>query len=291
MPSREPSSVSDYQAVVAAALTIAAVALAGCDRKAPDPMATKAPTEMPSNASVAAAPIVPAPLPALTRGDLVSAADQAASAYAEGKSPSAADPLVGRDFAVRVPFGCNGPAPADASGSENDGLAAWTWEAKGQAIQLRMAPSDWTASAMLSEAGASDKWEAVEGFWIPRPWLASETCPAVHADPLQTGAPPASPQTVGLAAVFEVGGSRIGRRNGRAYEYSVRQTGDVPLTAPKTGFRILLKGRVASFPSGRAIECRASGPDQRPVCIVAVQLDQVAYEDATGNTLSEWRPG
>lgn len=291
MPRREPVSVSDYHVVMAAALMLAAAVLAGCNRKAPEPVATNVQTETPTTPREPAAPIVPAPPPALTRGDLVSAAGQAASAYAEGEAPSTTDPLVGRSFAVRVPFGCNGPAPADASGGESDGLAGWTWGADRKAIQLRMAPSDWTGSAMLAEAGTSDKWEAVEGFWIPRPWLASETCPAVRTDPLQTGAPPASPQTVGLAAVFETGASRIGRRNGRAYEYTVRQKGDTPLTPPEAGFRILLEGRVASFPSGRAIECRASGPNQRPVCIVAVQLDRVAYEDANDSTLSEWRPG
>lgn len=144
---------------------------------------------------------------------------------------------------------------------------------------------------MLAEAGASENWEAVEGFWIPRPWLATEACPAVRTDPLQTAALSASPQTVGLAAVFETGGSRIGRRNGRAYEFSIRAKRGTPLAPPEAGFRMLLEGRVTSFPSGRAIECRAPGPDQRPICIVAVQLDRVAFEDASRAVLSEWRPG
>jgi hypothetical protein len=278
-------------AVVAAALSLAVLALTGCNRKAPDPVATDVQTETPTTTSEPAAPAVPAPRPVLTRGDLVSAAGQAASAFAEGKAPSTADPLVGRSFAVRVPFGCHGPIPAGGSQAEGDGLAAWTWGPDRKSIELRMTPSEWTGSAMLAKAGAPEKWEAVEGFWIPRPWLASETCPAVKADPLQTGASPASPQTVGLAAAFEAGGSRLGRRNGRAYEHSVRMKGDTPLTPSESGFRMLLEGRVASFPSGRAIECSAPGPDQRPVCIIAIQLDRVAYEDANGSTLSEWHPG
>jgi hypothetical protein len=289
---REPKLIVGYRVAVAvAALSLAASALTGCNRKSPDPTATNVQTETPTTPKEPVAAVVPAPLPALTRGDLVSAAGQAASAFAEGKAPSTADPLVGRSFAVRVAFGCSGPAAGEARAGEGNGLAAWTWGPDRKTIQLRMTPSNWTGSAMLAKAGASEKWEAVEGFWIPRPWLASETCPVVKADPLQTGASPASPQTVGLAAAFEAGGSRLGRRNGRAYEHSVRMKGDTPLTPSESGFRMLLEGRVASFPSGRAIECSAPGPDQRPVCIIAIQLDRVAYEDANGSTLSEWRSG
>jgi hypothetical protein len=289
---REQKSVAGYPAAMAfAALLLGGLSLPGCDRNVPDPVSTDVQTETPTAPKKPAAPIVLAPPPALTRGDLVSAAGQAASAFSEGKPLTSADPLVGRRFAVRLPFGCNGPTPADASVGEGGGLAAWTWGPDRKTIQLRMAPSDWTGSAMLAKAGASDNWEAVEGFWIPRPWLASESCPAVRSDPLQTGVSPASPQTVGLAAIFEAGGSRLGRRNGRAYEYTVRAKGGAPLVRPEAGFRMLLEGRVTSFPSGRAIECRASGPDERPVCIVAIELDRVAYEDSSGSTLSEWRSG
>lgn len=276
---------------LAAAVLLAGTLLAGCDRKAPEPAPAKLQTETPTTPAPPKVPAVPAPLPALSRGDLVSAAGQAASAYAEGEAPRADDPLGGRSFAVRVPFGCSGPTRAEASIDDRNGLAGWSWGPNRKTIQLSMTPGDWTASAMLAKTGAADKWEAIEGFWVPRPWLASEACPVVQADPLQTGAIATSPQTVGLAAVFEKGGSRIGRRSGRAYEFTVRAEGPEPLAPPETGYRMLLTGRITAFPSGRAIECRAPGPDQRPVCIIAVQIDRVAYEDASGKTLSEWRPG
>ena len=48
---------------------------------------------------------------------------------------------------------------------------------------------------------------------------------------------------------------------------------------------------MAAFADGRAVRCRAAGPDQRPICIGAVQLDRVAFEDAQGAVLSEWRGG
>ena len=54
----------------------------------------------------------------------------------------------------------------------------------------------------------------------------------------------------------------------------------------------MLEGRLGAFPDGRTIRCHAEGPDQRPVCVAAVQLDRVAFEDgASGATLSEWRKG
>jgi hypothetical protein len=94
---------------------------------------------------------------------------------------------------------------------------------------------------------------------------------------------------MGLAAVFEADGSRLGRRNGRAYSFGVRGENDQPAAVPPGGYRLVLEGRMAAFSDGRAIRCRAASPDQRPVCIGAVRLDRVAFEDAQGAVLSEWR--
>jgi hypothetical protein len=97
---------------------------------------------------------------------------------------------------------------------------------------------------------------------------------------------------VGLAAVFTSEDSRVGRRDGRAYAFTIRPTGDTPLAAPAAGYRVVLEGRLTSFPDGRAIRCRASSPDQRPVCIAAMRLDRVAFTNADSSVLlSEWRPG
>lgn len=263
--------------------------LPGCGEEPAAPLPTNLQTGTP--AAPAQQKKLPAPPPTLSRGDLVDAAAQAASDYAEGRQPRGADPLVGRTFAVRIAFGCAGPAPTPPQGDQEMGLATWSWGPEGKTIELRMAPGDWAGSALITGKGAAPSWEAVEGIWIPRPWLTSETCPAVQGDPLQTGASAAAPQTVGLAAVFETGGSRIGRRNGRAYVFTVRPERDSPLKPPRDGYRLALAGRIASFPDEQATRCRAPGPDQRPVCVVAVKLDRVAFEDAEGRSLSEWRPG
>lgn len=283
--------VAPAKAAMLVALALGGVAAAGCKPAAPD-LADNAGASMPAApAPSSAAPMIPAPQPALTRSDLVSATTAAASEFAQGKAPASEDPLVGRSFAVRLPFGCEGPAPAESAQEASDGLPASMWGPDRATIRLRMTPGDWMQSAMLAGVNASEQWEAVEGFWVARPWVLAESCPTVKPDPLQTGAPPASPQTLGLAAVFETGGSRLGRRNGRAYEHVVRATGDSPLAPPLAGFRLLLEGQIAAFPSQQAIECRAPGPDQRPVCIVAVHLNRVAYKDADGKVLAEWRPG
>lgn len=225
----------------------------------------------------------------LGRSELLSAVGRAASDYAAGASPAAPDPLVGRQFDIRLAFGCEGAetAPADGAG---DGLARWSWGPERESIRLSLTPGDWVRSALIASTGQA-QWEAVEGFWISRPWMGADGCPSIPADPLASGPVTPSPQTVGLAAVFETGGSRLGRRNGRAYTHAIRQAGDAPLVALGAGYRVRLQGRIAAFPDGRAIRCRATNPNQRPVCVAATQLDRVAFETPTGETLSEWRSG
>ena len=291
MASLSPHACGRSVPTTAAAIAVSLM-LIQCDRPPPEgPEAVPSPT--PDAAATSA--LVPVPTTALSRADLLNAARMAEQAYAEGRAATQADPLLGRSFAIRMAFGCSGPAPAPATpDGAQAGLAHWAWGPERQTIRVRLAPADWTGSSLIAPsvaAPAPSPWEAVEGFWVPRPWLTTETCPTVHLDPLtpMQGAP--SPQTRGLAAVFEAGGSRLGRRNGKAYEYTVRAQGDQPLASPAQGYRLLLEGRVVGFPGGRAIRCRASGPDQRPVCVAAVQLDKVAFEDASGATLSEWRPG
>lgn len=263
------------------ALALASLLLVQCERK-PD----AAPEPAPPVAAPAPKPIVVAPPPTLGRADILAALAQARAAYAAGETP-AADPLAGRAFAIRLPFGCGGPASAMP-----EGLAQWAWDPQQKTIKLSLTPADWAKSPLIAAPEGEAPWEAAEGFWIARPWMSAETCPAALASTAPAGAAPASPQTAGLVAVFDAEGSRFGRRNGRAYSFTVRPTGETPLTLPDRGYRVLLEGRLGAFPDGAAIRCRAEGPDQRPVCVAAVQLDRVAFEDgASGATLSEWRKG
>ena len=231
------------------------------------------------------------PPPALTRGELINGLAQAASLHASGGAIEGTDPLVGRTFSLRLPFGCTGPATTE---TPSDGLAHWRWGPDQESIRLSLSPADWIDAPLMQGAVVVEdaepqpnQWEAVEGLWIARPWLASEDCPA-SALSASISAPP-SPQTTGIAAVFGQDSSRLGRRNGRAYEFTVRQEGDTPLVAPTSGYRLRLEGRVAAFPNGQATRCVSYSPDQRPTCVVAVQMDRVAFEDAAAAVLSEWR--
>lgn len=265
------------------ALALASLLLVQCERK-PEP----APTPAPPAAAPAPPPkpIVVPPPPTLSRADILAALAQASAAYAAGEAPPA-DALAGRAFAIRLPFGCGGPAS-----DVREGLAGWSWGPQQKTIKLSLTPADWAKSPLIAAPEGEAPWEAAEGFWIARPWMSAETCPAAFGSAAPTGTAPASPQTAGLVAVFDAEGSRFGRRNGRAYSFTVRPSGDTPLTLPDRGYRVLLEGRLGAFPDGRTIRCHAEGPDQRPVCVAAVQLDRVAFEDgASAAILSEWRKG
>ena len=285
------------QPVVRLGLAVGLVlGLAQCDRE---------PREQPADAEPIVETLVPEPdIPTpttLDRAAFLGAISRAGSAYATGSTATGADPLVGRTFAIRLPFGCGRPRPAatdatpdagDAARSPEAGLPTLTWGPENETLRLSLTPDDWSDTALVVSSGAGDRWEAVEGFWLNRPWLGSETCPRITRDPLGGGSGRAEAQTVGLASVHETNSSRLGRRDGQAYRFTVRGEDDRAAVPSPMGYRVVLEGRFASFPDGRAIRCRAAGIDQRPVCIAAVQLDRVAFEDGGSSAvLSEWRPG
>lgn len=285
--------MSRRRSILAAALvSAAALPLVQCDR-ATDAPPGPVPADPPVVAAEKTNPAAPQPQTALSRGDLINAAARAASAYAEGATSATTDPMIGRSFTVRMPFGCSGPSMTGGPDAEQ-GIARWSWGDDNKTIQLSLSPGDWTDSALIAAplgTRAAATWEAVEGFWVPRPWMTAEACPSAPTDPLLTVGATASPQTFGIAAVFEAEGSRVGRRNGRAYAFSVRPEAGQTLVAPVGGYRLVLEGRVVGFSGGRAIRCKASGPDQRPVCVLAARMDRVAFEDAGGAVLTEWRAG
>jgi hypothetical protein len=263
------------------ALATSVLALSGCHKAAETP-----PAPPPKPQAEAPKPPPPPP-PALDRAGLLQGMEDAAAAYSGGDD-KAADDLAGRRFVIRQAFGCfDRPQKTDAPAAE--GLAQLNWQDDRNAVELSLTPGDWKDSSLV--AGGAADWEAVEGFWLVRPWLRTEACPGVQPDPLASGPPLPSPQTMGLAAVFETGGSRLGRRNGRAYSFVLRGKDGKPPALPTGGFRLVLEGRLTSFADGRAIHCLAASPDQRPVCIAAARLDRVAFEDAEGAVLSDWRTG
>lgn len=261
--------------------------LVGCQRQQ-----AAAPVAAPATEAKPAPPALPPST--LGREDLLQALDAAASAYAAGGAATAED-IAGRRFSLRQAFGCGGPAPSAAPG-----LGRWTWSRDKRAIELSLAPADWTSAPAFG--GTTEAWEAVEGFWIARPWMRDAGCPARSTPARQTEvrsdsgqqpemSEPAERQVAGLAAVFARGGSRVGRRDGKPFIFSLRGEGDSTLEPAPDGYRLVLEGRIVAFPGGRAIRCDANSSDIRPVCIAAAEVDRVAFEDADGKLLREWRPG
>lgn len=268
------------------AVVASALVLQSCE----DDPAPAAPTEAPAEPLAPASLQVVTPEPALNRETLLAAVAKAASDHAAGAPRTGADPLVRRNFDISLPFGCLG-AEALPIGDIGDGLPRWSWSADRQSIRLSLIPADWTEADLITGSAGPIPWEAVEGLWVSRPWTTADGCPPAPINPPTIGPMAAAPETVGLAAVFEEGGSRLGRRNGRAYAFTVRPEGDASAVAPREGYRVRLQGKITAFPDGRAIRCSAADPRQRPVCVAAVQLDRLAFQTATGQTLSEWRPG
>jgi len=290
------------------ALIATGLAHAGCERRPEKPPEPAQPAPAPPTAETAPTRLPTLPPPALGRSEVLLALDAASSAYAAGQ-PETAENLAGRRFAIRQAFGCPG-SPWSGDGGD-EGRAGWKWNAKKTVIELSLRPADWTEAPIM---GGDNHWEAVEGFWLVRPWLRAEGCPAAApaaegaekpaeaakaaekpaasaaAGPAKAPAAPApSPQTAGVAAVFEHGGSRVGRRNGKAFSFTIR--GDPAPEPPPAGYRQVLEGRFVAFPDGNAIRCQAASPDRRPLCVVAAEIDRIAFEDAEGKVLSEWRPG
>lgn len=241
-----------------------------------------APVALPAAAPLAT--VMPEP-PPLTRTELVQNANAAADAYAIGAKPSLAkSALIGRSFTMRIPFGCGGPGGAAPSAQEDVELDPATLS-----LKLTAQPATWTSLPLFQGVPGADRIEAVEGFWIPRPWASSEACPPVRDTPMPATPTPAAAQTLGLAQVFEKGGSRVLMRGGRPYQ-SVAKLPKDDANLFDHAFRLVLEGRIVGYGDGRAIHCWSESPDHRPICFYAVDYDRVAFEDAaTGDTVAEWR--
>ena len=256
-------------------------------------------------------PAVPRPQPPLDRTAIFAAVAQAASAEAAGTDHSEAQrELDGRQFEMRIRFGCKGP-----SAELREEWLGWSFDREKGTLRVRAMPT-LLAEEQLVKALGGDQFEAVEGFWIPRPWILEAACPttaavsaapakpAADAQPQETKAQPAAAQAVaaesepisepvpkwpriGIAQFFAETDSRTGRRSMRPYE-AVKTLGpDQPIGSQ--GFNLVLSGRLRALPDKRVIACVAKGADSPPECIVSVDFDRVWIERPENReVIAEW---
>lgn len=295
-----------HSAALALAAAAAAAALLGCRPSGEGGQ----PDEDVSDAPVLNLPAIPRPAPAMDRQELLAAVAKAASAAFSGADDLQEQrSLDGSPFELRIRFGCG---PADAAAFEA-GLG-WRFEAEDRTLRVRATPTISAEDPIAARAveAVGNGIEAVEGFWIPRPWLLSAACPPDPADrpapqapdseeeapasspgkeAQETSAPPppAFPM-IGIAQFFTEAEPRSRRRKSRAYETVKTLAGSGP--PGESGFDLVLSGRLRSLPGGRVIACVAAGRDSPPDCIVSADFDEVRIElPGTNDVLAQWATG
>ncbi|MBP8230856.1 MAG: hypothetical protein KAY22_00975 [Rhizorhabdus sp.] len=292
MPGPNAPLVKRLSAIVAG-LAIAGFGLYALDRETATPVAPPPPVVEKPVARITK--VLPKPEPVLGRTDIIAAVARAADAHAGGLPQPAADrSLVGRTFTLRVPFGCGGPMPEEAPGSKAKAQAiqrGWRYSEASGALQLIFGLDDWTEADWIAPLAGDTPHDQVEGFWLPRPWTSSETCPPAPPEQGEAEARPAradvpAERTVGLAQFFATGAPRTLQRGGRPYSATVKR--DAP-PAPGSFFHLVVEGRIAAFADGQPIHCQSPSPDQRPSCVVATEFTTMAFEDnSTGEVLARW---
>ncbi len=247
--------------------------------------------------------VLPIPDPVLDRAALMGAVAEAASAFGAGADDrEAQSALDGRRFTINLRFGCGGPAPA--SGAE-----PLLWRVRSDtSLEIRATPdlsldSPALAGILPEAAEATDSEtqtvEAVEGFWIARPWLLTDRCPAPNPRTAALGVPPE--RSVGIAQYYTSEESRVERRGGRAYISTVAlqpdggEAGNAADAAdqalPREGLFLSIEGRLRRWPDGKVIRCSATAVSARPACVISIKMDRVAFtRPASGDVIDEWRP-
>lgn len=284
-------------AVAAALLGSALLAAGSCGR-------TEEAKDFAKNPPAAEKPAVSLPESVLHREELLIAAVRAASDYAAGIDDSQRQrDLRSRKFEIRIRFGCEGldhPSPGPMSA---------TFDQQTRALDVTARP-DLSAKDQAVAAVAGKDFEAVEGFWIPRPWLLSAACPRLPAitpvdqaawaepaavpDPFELAAgtslsAPAAPRpTVGIAQFFTTAQPRSERRSGRGYQVTKKLDKGDEISG---GFDLVLAGRLKELEDKRVIACNGD-PAAPPTCVISADFEEVWIERGdTREKLADWTRG
>ena len=263
-----------------------------------------APAEEPANEQ-AARPPLPIAEPPMDRAALLRAVTEVASQAALGQTDGERqDRLDGKRFEVRIRFGCPTSGLAANPTTAPFGVS---FDEEERTLRVRAAPDLGLGDAGVA-ATAGETVEAVEGFWMHRPWLLQDGCVAMPPPPAAPRAdaqraepaadttasktstaspPPAYTHRVGIGHFFTESESRTGRRDGRAYESTkVLPEGTRPSAQ---GYNLVLSGRLRKLPAGRVISCRLTSASLPPECVVSATFDRVRVETpGTNAVLAEW---
>jgi len=249
----------------------------------------------------------PAPQPVMDRAALIRMAAIAASAEGAGTAAPDQSAMIGRSFSITVRFDCAAPA------------LSWSRDVGQKRIKLSARLQNWSASDLVKGL-APAQFDQVEGFWLTRPWILTDDCrlaplqvqaaasavdrltvppaptegqkagdKATDVAPRPASALPPQVQTLGLASFFSPGASRVPQRDGKPYEAVLKLTPELE-AATGANLKMTLTGRIGQATPGRPVVCRASQPDRRPLCLIAVEIDALAFAvDGVDKPLAEWR--
>jgi hypothetical protein len=261
----------------------------------------------PASSTAAMVPALPIVVPPLSREGLLLAVAHAASAAALGQSDTDEQrKLDGKRFELRMRFGCD-----DGTVTTPDDPRSWAFDEKRRVLSLQV-KAELSKKLPLIEELSGDSYEAVEGFWIRRPWLLTAACPATPPkeepqDAASEGASPAKAEAkqaasekpaatpspdadltprIGIAQFFTPTDARTHRRDNRAYKTTrVLKTGETPSA---NGYDLVISGRLRRLADGRVIACRIDNPSAPPDCILSAEFDKVSIELPTGEIIAKW---
>ena len=282
---------SPMRFVSAAILLLAGVA-AGCRA---DPVAND--QDDAGEKNLANAPALPTVSQPLSRRELLLAAAEAASDYAAGVNDTERQrELDGQPFSLAIRF-CTGDPDA--------ALFRSSFDEESRVVRLEVRP-DINASSLLFQQLKERAIEAVEGFWIRKPWLLEPACPTMAPAGPTTETPnaevggepgtetmqeqaegrPQWVQRVGIAEFHDQTSDRSARRGNRPYEVTKR----LPEGAGMGAVDMVIQGRLRALTTGKVIVCGGGSATMPPSCIISARVDTVSLRQTGGDVLGEWRP-